>query len=81
MASDVDAVSAWALPPVQLLKLAVSGETVTERIVGTAFNESEMLPPLVAAGAGLLANTSTAMSRARPTNTSPQVLLRRTLTS
>jgi hypothetical protein len=74
-------VSAPAFPPVQLLKLAVLGETVTERIVGTAFSESEMLPPLVAAGADRLANTSTAMSRARPTNTIPQILLRRTITS
>jgi hypothetical protein len=74
-------VSAFAFPPVQLLKLAESGETVTERIVGTAFNESEIDPPLVAAGAGLLANTSTAISRATPTNTNAQVLLRRTLSS
>jgi hypothetical protein len=74
-------VSAFAFPPVQLLKLAESGETVTERIVGTAFKESEMVPPLVAAGAGLLANTSAAISRATPTSTIPQVLLRRTLTS
>jgi len=70
-----------ALPPVQLPKLAVLGETVTERIVGTAFSESEMLPPLVAAGAALLASTSKVIRRARPTNTIPQVLLRRTLTS
>jgi hypothetical protein len=69
------------LPPVQVLKLAVPGETVTERIIGTAFSESEMLPPLVAAGVGLLANTTTAISRARPTSTNAQVLLRRTLTS
>jgi hypothetical protein len=74
-------VSEPALPPVQLLKLAVLGETVTERIVGTAFSESEMLPPLVAAGAGRLANTTTAMSRARASNTNPQILLRRTITS
>jgi hypothetical protein len=69
------------LPPVQLLKLALPGETVTERIVGTALSEIEMLAPLLAAGAGLLTNAITTISRARPSRTISQVLLRRTLIS
>jgi hypothetical protein len=74
-------VSSAAFPPVQLAKLALPGETVTERIVGTALSEIEMLAPLLAAGAGRLTNAITTMSRARPSTTIPQVLLRRTLIS
>lgn len=66
------------LPPVQLLKLAVPGETVTERIVGTTFREIATLEPLLATGAALLA-TKIAPITTSTTRTTIHDVLRRTL--
>jgi len=66
------------LPPVQLLKLAVPGETVTERIVGTTFREIATLEPLLATGAGLLVTKITPITISTPRITIHDVL-RRTL--
>ena len=54
-------------PPVQLLKEAVDGETVIDRIVGTVFSEMAMLAPLLAAGAGRFVNRRN--TRIRPSTT------------
>ncbi len=66
------------LPPVQLLKLAVPGETVTERIVGTTFREIATLAPLLATGAALLVKKIRAITTSTPRITT-HAQLRRTL--